>query len=401
MNRKNISIENFFFKCSSCGDGYEISLKDFIAKKLPEILDLDSHKLVESYNKGNLKFYQNHYINALQFRKAVGKIEAGTMICLCDDIHVIRGFPKIRRTLMLKEALKRHFNSEVAVEEKMNGYNVRIASLSGEILAFTRGGYICPYTTRKAPEILKLNDFFRDNPDLVICGEMVGTDNPYVSHYYHEIGKLGFRIFDIREKLTGKPLPIKKKRNILKKYKLPPVKLFGVYTLDKAPSEILKLVKKLGEDNREGVVIKDPEMQIPPLKYTSSQAHDDELIYAFRFPFDLGKAFFFSRVIREGFQSYEMQESADEMEKRAQRLGESILYPMIETIKHVSQSEVAGEDLIMDACSQQEVEEFIKHLRDLGVMAVVLKYEDGKAVIRRIHQSTTDKINNYLDGGLY
>lgn len=401
MNRKNISRENFFFKCSSCGDGYEISLNDFIAKKLPEILDLDSHKLVESYKKGNLKFYQNHYINALQFRKTVGKIEAGTMICLCDDIHVIRGFPKIRRTLMLKEALKRHFNSEVAVEEKMNGYNVRIASLDGEILAFTRGGYICPYTTRKAPEILKLNDFFRDNPDLVICGEMVGTDNPYVSHYYPEIGKLGFRIFDIREKLTGKPLPIKKKRNILKKYELPPVKLFGVYTLDEAPSEILKLVKKLGEDNREGVVIKDPEMQIPPLKYTSSQAHDDELIYAFRFPFDLGKAFFFSRVIREGFQSYEMRESADEMEKRAQRLGEAILYPMIETIKHVSQSEVAGEDLIMDARNQQEVEEFIKHLRDLGVMAVVLKYEDGKAVIRRIHQSTTDKINNYLDGGLY
>jgi len=96
-----------------------------------------------------------------------------------------------------------------------------------------------------------------------------------------------------------------------------------------------------------------------------------------------------------------MQESADEMEKRAQRLGESILYPMIETIKHVSHSEVAGEDLIMDAQSLQEVEEFIGHLRDLGVMAVVIKYEDGKAVIRRIHQSTTDKINNYLDGGLY
>lgn len=55
----------------------------------------------------------------------------------------------------------------------------------------------------------------------------------------------------------------------------------------------------------------------------------------------------------------------------------------------------------MDAQSLQEVEEFIGHLRDLGVMAVVLKYEDGKAVIRRIHQSTTDKINNYLDGGLY
>jgi putative ATP-dependent DNA ligase len=323
------------------------------------------------------------------------------MVCLTNEIQVIRGFPKIRRTLMLENALNLHFNKEIAVEEKMNGYNVRIAFLDPQILAFTRGGYVCPYTTKKANEILNLTKFFQDHPDLVICGEMLGTDNPYVSHYYPEIGKLGFRIFDLREKLTGKPLPIKEKRNLMQEYNLPPVRLLGVYSLPEAHSKILKLVKELGENGREGVVMKDPLMEIPPLKYTSSQAHDDELIYAFKFPFDLGKAFFFSRVIREGFQSYENHESTDEMKERAQRLGESILYPMVETIKHVSSGEVAGEDLVMDADSPQEVEEFLRHLRDLGVLAVAIKNEDGKAVIRRIHQSTTDKIINFLNGGLY
>ncbi len=401
IKQEKISQRNFFFKCSSCGNTYKISLKDFIVKELPIILDLDSYKLWEAYKKGNLKFYQNKYITALQFRKSVGKIEAGTMVCLCDDIQVIRGFPKIRRTLMLKEALKLHFGREVAVEEKMNGYNVRIAFLDPDIVAFTRGGYVCPYTTKKAPEILDLNEFFQDNPDLVICGEMLGTDNPYVSHYYPEIGELGFRIFDIRKKLSGKPLSIPDKRKLLEKYNLPPVNLLGVYSISEAPLKILGLVKKLGEQCREGVVIKDPQMEIPSLKYTSSQAHDDELIYAFKFPFDLGKSFFFSRVIREGFQSYEMQDSEDELHDRAHRLGESILYPMLETIKHVTGDEVAGEDLVMDAGSMQEVEEFLRHLRELGVVAIVVKYEDGKAVIRRIHQSTTDKINNYLNGGLY
>jgi putative ATP-dependent DNA ligase len=323
------------------------------------------------------------------------------MVCLSDEIQVIRGFPKIRRTLMLEKALKSHFKNEIAVEEKMNGYNVRIAFLDPEIVAFTRGGYVCPYTTKKASEIMDLSEFFKYNPELIICGEMLGTDNPYVSHYYPEIGKLGFRIFDIREKFTGRPLTIQKKNYLLEKYNLPAVRLFGTYTISEAPQKILELVKELGEDGREGVVIKDPEMRIHPLKYTSSQAHDDELIYAFKFPFDLGKSFFFSRVIREGFQSYEMRESEDEMKKRAQRLGESILYPMLDTIKHVSADEVAGEDLVMEADSQEEVEEFLRHLRELGVVAVVLNYEDGKAVIRRIHQSTTDKINNYLNGGLY
>lgn len=401
LKREDISHGKFLFECSSCGSAYKISLKDFITKELPILLNLDPQKIIGSYKKGNLKFYQNKFVSALQFRKSVGRIESGTMVCFCNEIHIIRGFPKIRRTLMLKGALESHFHKEVAVEEKMNGYNVRIAFLDPDILAFTRGGYVCPYTTKKALEIMDLSEFFQDNPSLVICGEMIGTDNPYVSHYYPEIGKLGFRIFDIREKLSGKPLTIKKKRLLLKKYGLPPVRLLGIYSITGASSEILKLVKKLGDEGREGVVIKDPEMKIPPLKYTSSQAHDDELVYAFKFPFDLGKSFFFSRVIREGFQSYEMQESEDEMKKRAHRLGESILYPMVETIKHVSAKEVAGEDLVMEADNQQDVEEFLRHLRELGVVAVVVKYEDGKAVIRRIHQSTTDKINNYLNGGLY
>lgn len=401
LKQEEISPDKLLFKCSSCGNTYKLSLKDFILKELPAILDLSTEKLLESYQKGHLKFYQNRFITALQFRKGLGKVEEGTMVCLTSEIQVIRGFPKIRRTLMLENTLKSHFNDEIAVEEKMNGYNVRIAFLDPQIVAFTRGGYVCPYTTKKANEILNLSRFFQDNPDLVICGEMLGTDNPYVSHYYPEIGKLGFRIFDLREKLTGKPLPINEKRKLLEEYDLPPVRLFGIYPLCKAPSKILELVNWLGEDDREGVVMKDPRMDIPPLKYTSSQAHNDELVYAFKFPFDLAKAFFFSRVIREGFQSYENHETTAEMKERAQRLGESILYPMIDTIKHVSTGEVAGEDLVMDADSRQEVDEFLKHLRELGVVAVAIKYEDGKAVIRRIHQSTTDKIDNYLKGGLY
>lgn len=401
IKREKISPDNFFFQCSNCGNSQKISINNLIIKELPLLLDVDSPKLEEAYKRGHLKFYQNRFITALQFRKSVAKIEAGTMVCFSNKIHIIRGFPKIRRTLMLKEALESYFQGEVAVEEKMNGYNVRIAFLDNKIIAFTRGGYVCPYTTKKASEIMDLTDFFCDYPDLVICGEMLGTENPYVAHYYPEIGKLGFRIFDIREKITGKPLSIKKKNNLLKKYNLPPVRLFGLYNLSDAPVKILELVKNLGENGREGVVIKDPCMKIPPLKYTSSQAHADELIYAFKFPFDLGQSFFFSRVIREGFQSFEMNESTDEMRKRAQRLGESILYPMVETIKNIRANQVAGEDLVMEADSQEEVEEFLRYLRELGVVAVVLKYENGKAVIRKMHQSTTDKINNFLNGGLY
>lgn len=370
-------------------------------EEVSKILNIPSQKLEEAYWKGIIKNYQKHNLEAIQFRKGLGSMESGTMVVNGETIQVIRGFPKIRRTLMLKPTLKKHFLKEVAVEEKMNGYNVRITQIDNDIIAFTRGGYICPYTTRKAKEILDLDDFFQENPEMVICGEMVGTLNPYVSHYYREVGKLGFRIFDLREKRTNTPLPVKEKRDLLEEHDLEPVRLLGIFPVDEAPEKIIEIVKDLGANNREGVVMKDPMMQLEPLKYTSSQAQASELEYALSYPFDLAQAFLFSRIIREGFQAYEMAESTDELSKRALRMGESILYPMLETIRGVENGELAAEDLVIEVKNQNEAEEFIRHLRDLKVMATLVEIKDGKAVIRRIHQSTNDKVKNYLHGGLY
>lgn len=370
-------------------------------EKLPKLLNISSQKLEESYWKGIIKNYQKHDLEAIQFKKDLGPVESGTMVIGGETIHIIRGFPKIRRALLLQPALNKHFSKEIAVEEKMNGYNVRIAQIDQQIIALTRGGYICPYTTRKATEILDLDDFFQNNPEMVICGEMVGTLNPYVSHYYPEVGKLGFRIFDLREKQSNTPLTVMDKRKLLKEYGLEPVHLMGIFPVDEAPEKIMGIVRDLGVNNREGVVMKDPMMQLEPLKYTSSQAQALELEYALSYPFDLAQAFLFSRIIREGFQAYEMAESTDELSERAFRMGESILYPMLETIKRVEKGEVAAEDLVIEVGNENEAEEFIRHLRDLKVMAKLVEIKDGKAVIRRIHQSTNDRVKNYLHGGLY
>ena len=370
-------------------------------EEVSQLLDIPSPKLEDAYQKGIIKKYRKHGLDAIQFRKGLGKMEAGTMVIKGDAIEVVRGFPKIRRTLMLNPALEKHFPLEVAVEEKMNGYNVRIAQVNGKTVAFTRGGYICPYTSRKATQILDLDDFFQDHPEMVICGEMVGTLNPYVSHYYPEVGKLGFRIFDLREKLTNTPLPVLVKRELLADYHLEPVRLLGIFPVKEAAEKIMEITMELGENDREGVVMKDPLMQLEPLKYTSSQAQAAELEYALSFPFDLAQAFLFSRIIREGFQAHEAGETAEELHKRALRMGEAVLYPMLETISKVERGELAAEDLLIEVDNLEEADEFIRHLRDLKVMATLAEVKDGKAVIRRIHQSTNDRINNYLDGGLY
>lgn len=399
--RRNNTLTNFFFHCSACDLESKIVIEDFLDKKLYKLLNVKVDKLDHAVKTGIIKFFEFHGFPAMQFKKDVGVMETGTVIYFRDKIEIIRGFPKIRRTLMLSPTLENHFKDKIAIEEKMNGYNVRIASIGDEIIAITRRGYVCPYTTKKALEIMNLKDFFKDNPDLVICGEMVGTENPYVSHYYEEIGDIGFRVFDIRKKISNEPMSIKEKRELLKKYDLPVVRLIGIYEVKEAPSIIKKVIKEIGSAGREGIVIKDPSMKISPLKYTSSEAHDDELRYAFTYPFDFGRDFFFSRVIREGFQAFEMDEDEEKLQKRSHRLGEAILYPMVDTIKNVASGNSAGEDLIIDAEDEEEAEEFLHYLHDLGVFAVLLKFKDKKAVIRKIHQSTTDKINNYIKGGLY
>lgn len=371
------------------------------SEEVAQLLNIPSSKMEDAYQKGIIKKYQRYDLEAIQFYKGMEHIEAGTMVVNGEEIEIIRGFPKIRRTLMLKPTLEKYFPHEVAVEEKMNGYNVRIALVNHKIVALTRGGYICPYTTRKVQQLLDLDDFFQDHPQKVLCGEMVGTLNPYVSHYYPEVGKLGFRIFDIREKLTNTPLPLFSKRELLADYHLEPVRLLGIYPVEEAPEKIMELVKDLGEQDREGVVMKDPRMELEPLKYTSSQAQAAELEYALSFPFDLAKAFLFSRIIREGFQSYEARESDEERRERALRIGESILYSMLETIKKVEAGEVAAEDLLIEVDRPEEAEEFLRYLRDLKVTASLVEIKDNKAVIRRIHQSTNDRVHNYLEGGLY
>lgn len=118
---------------------------------------------------------------------------------------------------MLDPTIKKHFIGleKVAVEEKMNGYNVRIAIAKEEILAITRSGYICPYTTQKGKRETE-PEIFDDFPELVLYGEMIGPDNPYVSKDIYGIESVEFYIFDIREKNSGKPLSISRKQEILK-----------------------------------------------------------------------------------------------------------------------------------------------------------------------------------------
>jgi hypothetical protein len=162
-----------------------------------------------------------------------GPMERGTVL-VEDPETVVAGFPKVPRTLVVREGIPQHFESEVVVEEKLDGYNVRVASLDGEVYAFTRSGIVCPFTTWKVREELELAPFFDAHPDLLVCGEMVGPENPYTVHDYPGVDSLEFRAFDLRDRESGDPLPVDRRRALCEEFGIEQVGLYGRYDVETA-----------------------------------------------------------------------------------------------------------------------------------------------------------------------
>jgi putative ATP-dependent DNA ligase len=391
--------------------------------KVSERLNLDETDIKKALERKIISFDEYNNKKYLLFKKKLRHIERGTVLFLNDnrDIgDIVVGYPKIRRAMMLYPTLKNYFIDKIVVEEKLDGYNVRIAKVDNEVVAITRGGRICPFTTKKALKFLNM-DILDDYPHLMLCGEMIGLNNPYVPHYYpevdnilirnndnnkHIIENLGFYIFDIRHRETNKPLSIKEKHKMLEKYKLPYVKPIGIFDKENAHENIKNIILKLNNEKREGVVLKDPDMLINPIKYTTHYTQCNDLSVAFKYVYDLGIDFMFSRLVREGYQSFEFNESEKEMEKRAKNIGKSILYPMVDTIKTISKGELITEDFEIYLDSEGDLKEFLNYLKKLHIAYIIKEkqeLENGmhKVKIGRMYNSTNDKIKSHLDGNLW
>ncbi|AKB26733.1 RNA ligase, family [Methanosarcina siciliae C2J] len=379
---------------------------DFI-NRLAGFLGFEEERVRHLFEKKYLARNWGKHEHMLRFDKEISHIEHGTVLYeKGSSFEIIMGFPKIRRAMVLDPTLKKHFNglSKLTVEEKMNGYNVRVAQVDGEILAITRSGYICPYTTERANAKLNL-EFFDAFPELVLYGEMVGPDNPYVPKTIYDVESVEFFIFDIREKNTGKPLPTAKRRETMEKYGFFQVRSFGEIPLETAPEEIANIIRELGKTEHEGVVIKDPEMVLPSLKYTSSQSNCSDLRHAFKFYNEAGRDYMLSRIVREGFQTVEWDEDETEFKKRCIQLGESILNPLRESIRSVKDGERLYEEVRIRVRDLKTATEFENYLKRLGVDTIFEAPQPAGneylVNIKKINKSTNDKTQAIWEGELW
>ncbi len=356
----------------------------------------DAEDLFEHFEQRSVAGRTHHVLTAARHG-----LERGTVIVEESDA-VVRGYPSVPRILVLDPGVPSFFDAgeRVAIEEKLDGFNVRIADV-GEPLAFTRSGSVCPYTTARARDLLALEDFFAAYPEKTICAELIGPETPYTTHDYANVDSHDFRVFDVRDRESGDPLPVAERRELCAALDFGQPRLFGWAEPSDAADVAGNAIDELDSAGREGIVIKSSD-GTAMVKYTTESQHHAELAYAFSLPFDYGRDFVFSRIVRDAFQAAEFDEDDDRLQERARDLGESILRPMVATIRDVADGEPVGERHTVRG-DPDAIDALFAHLHDQS-MTIDLeddRREDGERVVEfvKVAESSRDRIEYYLSGG--
>ena len=338
-------------------------------------------------------------------KREIGEYPEGTVVIFGRGwSRVVHGYPPIRRIVLPSVALPRHFVDRIVVEEKLNGYNVRTVLVDGRIYAITRGGFICPYTTDRINRTLgdRLRDMLRElgEEEHVAAGEVIGLENPYTRYYYPEAPRFGYFVFDIFHE--GRPIPPGERDAAAEKHGVPRVPVLGV--LDKNDLEgFLGLVERLEKTGREGVVVKDPEYRVHPLKYTTHHTDVGDVRLGMRFFMEEGRGFLFSRLLREIFRAYERGLQGAALEKLALEYGLAALEPAVETVRHVAAGGMVYEEFDLEFESRDRLNEFVEYMSEMGVDIVVVSVweRDGMTVARmRKMKETGLQVRRILETGL-
>ncbi len=283
---------------------------------------------------------------------------------------ILHGYQRIKRILNLSEGIVRYFINKFYLEEKMDGYNIRIKKIDNRLYAFTRGGLVCPFTMDRLQELVASN-FFERYPDYTLCGEVVGPDNPYNSESVGFIDEdIRFYAFDIKDR-EGRSIPLYERYRIFKEENIQAVRRWGPYC--SADIEKIKaIVLELDREGREGVVIKSIDGSAE-VKYVTlgSCLRDIEATASF-FP-ELPAGFYMQRLIR-------LLAILDEFgfalnEEIKSRIANALLEPMMKTIRNVKRDEQIKEFFRIRVNSKDTADALIRHLRRMDVNARLVSIE--------------------------
>jgi putative ATP-dependent DNA ligase len=310
---------------------------------------------------------------------------------------VILGFEHIPRIFTLAKGLERNIGSgndgEVYIEEKIDGFNLRIAKVEGKIFAFSRGGFIDAFATEKARgDELGFERFFSDYPDYILCGEMIGN-TPYTTPTKKFDVKLF--VFDI-DAGNGEYIPCAERYAILKRYGIESVPQLGKFKVNDV-KRIGALALVLNKANKEGMVIKSADRK-KTVKFVTPNADIEDIAKCAKVMFDMPLGFYVQRVFRSGIF---IKDFGLNQKEYAKALGEAFYSGLHEGIEAVGDGRGA-EEVFEIFIKDPKTWETIRHhmSKEVKLAVIFRRQEDGGERIgfRKIYQKTTKKIHDAITG---
>ncbi len=350
---------------------------------------IDNNLIKNAINKGRAEFLKEE-IEYVRFKSRFKWIERGTVIA--PGQKVIWGFPHIKRIFTLRAGVKRNIREDfVYFEQKIDGFNVRIAKIDKKIYAFSRGGFLDPFVTEKIQE-MKFEKFFDDHPNYILCGEMIGN-TPYTKPTNEFDVKLF--IFDIDDG-NNTYLPCKMKYELLKKYNIECVPVLGRFKVDDF-EKMERLVNNINKAKKEGVVIKS-ESRKDVVKYVNPNADIDDIKNCSHIFFDMPFGFFNQRVLRSAFF---VREYGLDREKYGNELGKAFYFGLIKALDTISSGRDVEEEFEILIKNERSWDEIKKHMgRDVRLNIIYKRKENEKIRIRfsKTYIKTTKMLRSYLNG---
>jgi len=363
-------------------------------------LGLPGDRLMVLEGKGGVVEDEFEGIRYVRFRDSARSFRRGTVVFENGD--VVLGFPHIKRVVQLETGINRVFkNKPFYVEEKVDGYNVRVVKVKDGILALTRGGFVCPFTTERILDFIN-DEFFKDYPNLVLAGEMAGPESPYIVEgppYVKE--DIRFFLFDIQEKGSGRSLPVEERYRLAEEYGIPHVETFGIYDRSKI-DELYELIERLSREKREGIVMKTPDMK-KIAKYVTPYANINDLKIGSHIFFDLPHGYFMGRIKRLAFYLAEKHVKGEEFDEYAKALGKALLRPFVESIHEVASGGEVEEVFTVRVKNISTAHKMVTHFERLGVKIHIEDIEDLKngywrITFKRVYPDATREMRELWNG---
>lgn len=329
--------------------------------------------------------------------KKIGGLGKGAIV---TPEGIIFDFPRIARIMHLENGIRKAFTQPFYVEEKVDGYNIRVVRIQGRVLAFSRGAYVCPFSTDRIVDFFDVKKIFDENPGLIICGEFAGPDNPYNIEYPPYVKEdIKFFAFDVTMVNKPQSIPVGERYKLFDTYCMPTVRRFGRFSVSDIPA-LKKIIKELDEAGAEGIVMKPTHPAENVLKYVTLGSCLRDIHVTAPLMAEMVSEFFTHRIIRAAMF---IKENARSLESEVfTRLGEALLQPVYESVNKVARGERIEERFSLRFREEENIQRMAEHLRRCKVKFEILskKKEGAYWHVRfaRKCYASYEMLQHHLDG---